>query len=127
MLDALPPRERQIVDLLYVRGEATVAELCAALPVALSSSAVRAMLTRLEGKGFVRRRQSENGFIYAPAVPESTAKQSALKQVVRVFFNGSPVGAASALLGMSERLDEEELDELERLIAGARKEKGKRK
>lgn len=127
MLDALPPRERQIVDLLYVRGEATVAELCEALPVALSSSAVRAMLTRLEGKGFVRRRQTDKGFAYAPAVPESTAKQSALKQVVRVFFNGSPVGAASALLGMSERLDEEELDELERLIAGARKEKGKRK
>ncbi len=121
MLDTLPPRERQIVDLLYSRSESTVAEICAALPVELSASAVRAMLTRLEGKGFVRRRQSDKGYVYAPAVPEATAKQSALKQVVRVFFNGSPVGAASALLGMSERLDDEELDELERLIADARK------
>lgn len=125
MLDKLPPRERQIVDLLYVRGEGTVAEICDALPVELSSSAVRAMLTRLEAKGFVRRRQSDRGFLYAPAVPENAAKQSALKQVVKVFFQGSPVGAASALLGMSEKLDDQELDELERLISQARK--GQRK
>ncbi|HEV2079857.1 MAG TPA: BlaI/MecI/CopY family transcriptional regulator [Allosphingosinicella sp.] len=125
MLEKLPPRERQIVDLLYVRGDATVAELCEALPVALSASAVRAMLTRLEAKGVVSRRQSERGYVYAPAVPQTAAKQSALSQVVRVFFNGSPVGAASALLGMSGKLDDEELDELEKLIADARK--GQRK
>jgi predicted transcriptional regulator len=125
MLDKLPPRERQIVDLLYVRGDATVAELCDTLPVALSASAVRAMLTRLEAKSVVRRRQSDRGYVYAPAVPQTAAKQSALTQVVRVFFNGSPVGAASALLGMSDKLDDEELDELERLIAEARKGQGK--
>lgn len=125
MLDKLPPRERQIVDLLYVSGSATVAEICDTLPVALSGSAVRAMLTRLEAKGFVKRRQSDKGFVYAPSVPETAAKQSALTQVVRVFFNGSPAGAASALLGMSDKLQDEELDELERLIAEARK--GQRK
>jgi predicted transcriptional regulator len=123
MLDALPPRERQIVDLLYENGELNVAELCAQLPVALSSSAVRAMLSRLEAKGFVRRRHSEKAFVYAPAVPEAAAKQSALKQVVRVFFNGSPAGAASALLGMAGRMEDEHLEELERLIAEARKER----
>ena len=121
MLDALPPRERQIVDLLYAGGPATVAEICGALPVALTGSAVRAMLARLEGKGFVRREQSERGFIYAPVVAETAAKQSALRQVIRTFFNGSPVGAATALLGMSERLSASELDELEQLIADARK------
>lgn len=124
MLDSLPPRERQIVDLLYVRGEASVADICDALPVELSASAVRAMLSRLEGKGFVRRRQGEKSFVYAPAVPENAAKQSALSQVVKTFFGGSPVGAASALLGMSEKLDDDELDELERLIADARKGRG---
>lgn len=120
MLDSLPPRERQIVDTLYLRGESTVADLCEALPDPLSASAVRAMLTRLTAKGFVRRRETDRGFVYAPAVPEAKAKQSALKQVVRVFFAGNAAGAASALLGMSEKLDEEELDALERLIAEAR-------
>ena len=121
MLDALPPRERQIVDLLYARGEATVAEICDGLPVILSGSAVRAMLTRLEGKGFVRRQHSERGFLYAPEVAEAAAKQSVLSHVVETFFNGSPASAASALLGMSGRLRDDELDELERLIASARK------
>lgn len=124
MLDKLPPRERQIVDLLYVRGAATVAELCEALPVALSASAVRAMLTRLEAKSVVRRQPSERGFVYAPAVAQTAAKQSALSRIVQVFFNGSPAGAASALLGMSDRIDDDELEELERLIAEARKSRG---
>jgi len=43
---------------------------------------------------------------------------------VRVFFNGSPASAASALLGMSDKLKEDELSELEQMIARARKEKG---
>ena len=125
MLDRLPPRVRQIVDLLYARGDSTVAEICESLPVALTSNAVRAMLTRLEGKGFVTRTHTERGFVFAPAVPETTAKRSALQQVVRTFFNGSPAGAASALLDMTEDLDEAELDDLERLIAEARKGKSK--
>ena len=125
MLDSLPPRERQIVDILYLNGEATVAQVAEALPDPLSASAVRAMLTRLTAKGFVRRRETDRGVVYAPAVPEAKAKQSALGQVVRVFFGGSTAGAASALLGMSDKLEDAELDELERLIAEARK--GQRK
>ena len=42
MLNKLPPRERQIVDLLFERGDMAVAELCDALPDPLSGSAVRA-------------------------------------------------------------------------------------
>ena len=55
MLSKLPPRERQIVDVLYQRGALAVAEICDALPVQLSGSAVRAMLKQLEDKGFVQR------------------------------------------------------------------------
>jgi len=123
MLEKIPPRERQLVELLYIRGEATVADLCADLPVRLSGSAVRAMLSRLVDKGAVKRRDSERGHLYAPAVPQAKAKQSALKQLVDVFFNGSPAGAASALLGMSEKLDDREIAELERKIADARMER----
>lgn len=121
MLDSLAPRERQIVDILYQRGDATVAEVRDALPDPLTASAVRAMLTRLEAKGMVERRGSERGFAYAPRVPQSEATRSALSQVVKVFFNGSAIGAASALLDMSGPLKDQDLDELERLIAEARK------
>ena len=121
MLNRLPPKERQIVDLLYQQGAMTAAEIPGALPAPLSGSAVRTMLRRLEDKGFVVRADSERGFLYSPAVPDQTARKSALSEVVRVFFNGSPTSAASALLGMSDRIDTEELDELEKLIAEARK------
>jgi len=101
VLNRLPPKERQIVDLLYERGDMTAAEVADALPQAVSGSAVRTMLRRLEDKGFVRRSDSE-----------------------RVFFNGSATSAASALLGMSDRIDAAELDALEKMIADARKSKG---
>jgi len=122
MLEKLPPRERQIVDLLYAEGEATVAEIRSKLADELSASAVRAMLTRLESKGYVSRHQSDRGYLFAPIQEATSAKQSALGHIVKVFFNGSAAGAASALLGMSDSLDDDELDELERLIAAHRKE-----
>jgi predicted transcriptional regulator len=124
MLSALPPRERQIVDILYERGPSVVTEICEVLDHEVTGSAVRAMLKRLEDKGFVARKPSERGFLYEPALPENTARKSALSQVVKTFFNGSPVGAVSALLGMQDKLDINELDELERLIAQARQGKG---
>lgn len=124
MLSKLPPRERQIVDILYERGALAVAEVCDALPDPLSGSAVRAMLKRLEDKGFVQRTDSERGFLYRPVVSDTVAKKSALSEIVRVFFNGSPASAASALLGMSKQLGDDELSELEAMIAKAREEKG---
>jgi predicted transcriptional regulator len=125
MLNQLPPRERQIVDLLYQRGAMGVNDLCDALPDRLSGSAVRAMLKRLEDKGFVARQASEKGFVFSPTVPDDKASETALGHVVRTFFNGSAVTAASALLGMSERLANDELDALEAMIASARANKGK--
>ena len=124
MLSKLPPRERQIVDILYERGPLLVADICEALPDPLSGSAVRAMLKRLEDKGYVTRGESERGFLYSPTVSDSVAKKSALSEIVRVFFNGSPASAATALLGMSDRLKEDELSQLEEMIARARKTKG---
>ena len=124
MLSKLPPRERQIVDLLYERGALAVADICEALPDQLSGSAVRAMLKRLEDKGFVQRTDSERGYLYSPSLSDTVAKKSALSEIVRVFFNGSPASAASALLGMSDKLQEDELSELEKMIAKARETKG---
>jgi predicted transcriptional regulator len=124
MLNKLPPRERQIVDLLFEQGEMAVSELCEALPDRLSGSAVRAMLKRLEDKGYVRRTESDRGFLFSPTMSDAAASKTALSSVVKTFFNGSAAGAATALLGMSNALDTEDLDELEAMIARARKAKG---
>lgn len=125
MLEKLAPRERQIVDLLYARGESTVVEICEALPDPLTDSAVRAMLIRLLSKGFVRRRSTERGYAYAPALAEADAKRSALRQLVATFFGNSPARAASALLGMTDKLSRDELEELQKMIAQAAKDRPK--
>jgi predicted transcriptional regulator len=101
-----------------------VADLCDALPDRLSGSAVRAMLKRLEDKGFVRRHDSERGYLYSPTQSDAQASKTALSSVVKTFFNGSAATAATALLGMSDRLAENELDELEAMIARARQAMG---
>ena len=124
MLNRLPPRERQIVDLLFQQGAMAVTDLCDSLPDQLSGSAVRAMLKRLEDKGFVRREASDRGFLYLPTMSDTQARKSALGDVVKTFFNGSPASAATALLGMSGGLDDQELDDLEAMIARARDAKG---
>ena len=124
MLNRLPPRERQIVDLLFQQGAMAVTDLCDSLPDQLSGSAVRAMLKRLEDKGFVRREASERGFLYLPTMSDTQARKSALGDVVKTFFNGSAASAATALLGMSGSLGEQELDDLEAMIARAREAKG---
>jgi predicted transcriptional regulator len=125
VLEKLPPRERQLFEALCTRGEATAAELEAAIPDPPSNSAIRAMLSRMEKKGFVTHRVVDQKYVYSSAVPERNLKQSALRKIIQTFFNGSPVGAATALLGMSEGIEAHELDELEALIARARKEQGK--
>lgn len=126
MLSKLPPRERQIVDVLYERGPLLVSDICEALPDQLSGSAVRAMLKRLEDKGYVQRSDSDRGFLYSPTVSDTVAKKSALSEIVRVFFNGSAAGAATALLGMSDKLEGSELEQLEAMIARARQAKGEK-
>ena len=125
MIEKLPPRERQVFEALYARGEATAAEIQAAMADPPSNSAVRIMLSRLEKKGFVTRRQVDQKYVYATALSERKVKQTALRQMIETFFNGSPIGAAAALVGMSEQVDPAELDRLEEMIAKARKEQAK--
>ena len=117
----LSRRERQIVDILYARGRATAAEVQAALPDPPSYSAVRAMLRILEDKGHVRHEQDGPRYIYVPTVARDSAKRSAMRHMVRTFFDGSAEQAISALLDdSSARLSDAELDRLARLIDQAR-------
>src|SRR5215203_5675283 len=85
----LSRRERQIVDILYARGRATAADVQAALPDPPSYSAVRAMLRILEEKGHVRHEQDGPRYVYLPTVAPDRAKKTAIRHVLRTFFEGS--------------------------------------
>ena len=118
----LSRRERQILDILYERGEATAADVQLALPEPPSYSAVRALLRILEDKGHVRHTQDGPRYVYLPTLARDNAKRSALRHVLKTFFDGSAEQAISALLDeSSSKLSPAELDRLARLIDTARK------
>jgi predicted transcriptional regulator len=123
LISELSRRERQIMDFVYQNGRATAAEVQANLPDPPSYSAVRAMLRVLEEKGHARHLQDGPRYVYVPSVARERAKRSALRHVVRTFFDGSPEEVVAALLDdRSAKLSDDELDRLARLIARARQE-----
>jgi len=116
-------RERQIMDVIYRRGEASVAEVRADLPDPPSYSAVRAMLGLLEDKGYLRHQQRGLKYVYLPTGDTRKVRDSALKHMVSTFFGGSPEKAVAALLEMSDsKLSVREKQYLAQLIKKARQE-----
>ena len=119
----LSRRERQIMDVIYRLGQATAQEVVDNLSDPPSYSAVRGLLRILEEKGHVKHRQDGPRYVYHPTVTRERARESALKQVVRTFFQDSPEEAVAALLDMSAaKLSDNELNRLAELIERARKE-----
>lgn len=119
----LARRERQIMEIVYQRGQATAVEVQAALPDPPSYSAVRAHLRILEDKGHLRHDREGARYVFRPTVAPDRARRSALKQVVQTFFDGSAEDAVAALIDMSQaKLSDDDLDRLSGLIAKARKE-----
>ena len=119
----LSRRERQIMDILYREGRATAGEVLDRLPEPPGYSAVRAMLRVLENKGHLTHVLENGRYVYRPTIPRERARRSALQNLLQTFFEGSPEKAVAALLSESKnRLSEDELERLSRLIAEARKE-----
>ena len=120
MIDSLPRREREIFEILCNAGEATAAEVRTAMDDPPSYSAVRTMLARLEAKGLVRHRAVDQAYVYKSVPQPAKVRESALKQMVKTFFDGSAASAATALLGLTKSLSPEEAEALRRAIDTAK-------
>ena len=119
----LSRRERQIMEVLHARGQATAEEVKSALADAPSYSAVRALLRILEEKGHVKHRREGLRYVHLPTEAKARASRSALRRVVRTFFGGSAPLAVAALLEASDtELSPKEIDQLQTIIDQARKE-----
>jgi BlaI family transcriptional regulator, penicillinase repressor len=118
---ALSRRERQVMDILYRRGEATVAEVMTDLPDPPTYSAVRSILRILMEKDMITHREDGPRYVYLPAVNTDRARDDALKHVIRTFFDGSAEQAVAAVLRMSDAdLSASEVDQLREKIKKAR-------
>jgi len=117
----LTRRESQIMEILYRRRRATVEDIRAELPEAPSPSSVRKLLEIMIDRGLLAREYEGPRFMYFPAVKPEDASRSALKQLVRTFFNNSAGSAIAALLDIkSAPLSAEEYRELNNLLKRAR-------
>ena len=123
----LTRREAQIMEILHRRRRATVEEIRAELPDAPSPSSVRKLLDIMIDRRLLGREYNGPRFVYFPAVNAEAASRSALRQLVRTFFDDSPGSAAAALLDMAgEPLTDEEYERLSALIKRGRDEGGRK-
>jgi len=122
---SLSRRERQIMEIVYRLGRATVADVMERLSGKPDYSTVRAQLGVLESKGHLRHEEENLRYVYLPTVPHRTMRQSALRYLVKTFFDDSPDQLVEALLG-KEKMTPAQLDRIAQLIDKARKD-GKRR
>jgi BlaI family transcriptional regulator, penicillinase repressor len=95
----------------------------ASMPDAPSYSAVRTLLRVLEDKGHVRHRAEGLRYVYMPTIARDRAKRTAVKHLLKTYFNGSPEQIVAALLDVSStELTREELDRMAEMIEKAKRE-----
>ncbi len=121
--ETLSRREREVMDILHRRGEATVSEVMEDLVEPPTYSAVRSILRVLEGKGHISHREDGPRYVYVPAVARDRARGAALDHLVETFFGGSAERAVAALLRRSDlELSEADLKRLAREVQQAKSE-----
>jgi predicted transcriptional regulator len=122
-LAGLSRRERQIMEILYRGGKASVSDVKDGMEDAPGYSAVRAMMRVLEDKGHVKHQAEGLKYVYVPVVTREKAKRSAVKHLLDTFFSEAPEQVVAALLDVSShRLTNQELDRMAEMIEKARKE-----
>jgi predicted transcriptional regulator len=96
-------RERQIMDIVHKLGPISAADIHRHLPDPPTSNAVRTWLRILEEKGHIKYRKEGVRHLYVPTTSWSTIQRSALKQLLRALFDGSPTAVVSTLLEVADR------------------------
>ena len=119
--EKLSRRERQIMEIIYARSEASTNDVLDDMDDAPTRTSVRTILRILEEKGFLRHRAVGREYVYRPVQSRKKAAAGALKRVLNTFFEGSLTSAVAMHLTDGEELGEEDLKQLEQLIADARR------
>jgi predicted transcriptional regulator len=118
----LSRRERQIMDIIYMLGEATAAEVLENIPEPVGDASIRKLIRIVESKGYLTHRRVGRCYVYAPIVPKRAAGHQALKRLLKVFFQDSAPKAVSALLDISGKgLSKEEIPEILARIQDAKR------
>jgi BlaI family transcriptional regulator, penicillinase repressor len=119
----LTRRERQIMDLIFKLGEATVGDVLERMPDPPSYSSVRTIIRKIEAKGLLTHRQDGKRYVYRATQSRETASRTALQKLMDVFFSGSASATVAAILDVSSKdLDPTDLERIAQMIDHAKKE-----
>lgn len=119
----LSRREREMMNIIFARGQATATEVLEALADPPSYSAVRATLRILEQKGHLKHQHDGTRYVYIPTLNRDKVRLSALDQLLTTFFDGSAANVVATLIEKQKgNMTDEELGRLSELIEQARKE-----
>ena len=114
-------RERQIMDVIYARGQATAMQIYQDLPDPSSYAAVRGLIHVMQKKGYLRSRRQGPRNVYLPRRQRRTAGRAAMKRALDVFFGGDvPVAVAALLQASDANLTDQQIQRLRKLIEQAR-------
>jgi predicted transcriptional regulator len=121
--ETLSRREREMMNIIFARGQATATEVLEAMAEPPSYSAVRATLRILEQKGHLKHQHDGARYIYVPTLNRDKVRLSALDQLLTTFFDGSAANVVATLIEKQKgKLTSDELDQLSALIDQARRE-----
>ena len=125
--EPLPPlseAQTEIMNVVWELGEATLAQVCAALASRreLARNTVQTQLARLVEKGWLLHRSEGKAFTYRATVPRAAAQSRVVQRLVDAIFGGSAEGLVMTLLD-GRKLSREEADRIRALIERAEEDK----
>lgn len=118
-----------IMRVLWQRGEASAAEVHAALKKqrGLAPTTIATMLRKLEDKGAVKHKEHGRTFVYRAAIAPEQVHKRMVGDLVEQVFGGDALALVNHLLRQGE-IDADDLEQLRARVADAeakeRKQKG---
>jgi len=116
----LTPAEHRIMEVIWARGSATVAEVVEALEGKDAYTTILTLIGILKAKGYLSRRKEGRAYVFTPTVDRDTVAKKAARQLLSRFFSGSPAELILSFL-RDEELSAEELDQIKEQIQNVEK------
>ena len=116
--NTLTNAEHRIMEVIWARGSATVADVVEALEGKDAYTTILTLMRILKAKGYLSWRKEGRAHVFTPRVDRNTVARTAVHQLLSKFFAGSPSELVLSIL-REEEITPEELEEIKLKISDA--------